>query len=328
MTASSRSLVRLLLVTALASLATACASTTEEDDASSTENAIREDIDREPLVVRVPVRFTRNDVADVGAVFSSSWVPFTGVRRDVLDGYDWGMSAPASARKIMDWLAPDQPGAGYGTGFFRVEIPYETEGKLAYGLARVRLETEFMNTEMASSAVRVYSPLRLHRGGDQPCLSITMNGALEGKLKAVPIPFTDENFTERDWNVGDKDASGRPIEKVILATLNFAAFCWPENVEGSTHVSGGAAVPGVPVFAMVDKNAGQGGSDRAVIHVNLVENDRGQVSVGETFSTNGGILGERDRRKFDEAASAVRQTFQSGIDRANEELQNVGVVFP
>lgn len=287
------------------------------EETSSSEDEIREDTSREPEVVRLPVRFTRNDLADVGHTFSSSWVPFTDVRRDGLDGVAWELGSPTEAQKISSWLVPDQPGAGYATATFLIEIPFDQSGARAYGLARVKLEREIQSVE-ASTLARTYSPLRIRRGGDQPCLSITMTGGLEGKMKAVPVPFTDEGFTERDWKVGDLDGAGHPIQRVIVATLNFAAYCWPENVEGKTHVSGGAAVPGAPVFAMVDKNPGQGGSDRAVIHANLVENDQGGVSVGEVFSTNGGILGERERQKFDAAVVAVKQRFDADRNRAAE----------
>jgi hypothetical protein len=305
----------------------ACSSSSGESE-DETNDELREDVNRAPVVVTVPIRFTHNDLADVGYAFSSSWVPFTDVRREKVDGHAWGPGK--SAQKIQSWLAPDMPGAGYATAKFRVEIPYAADGQLAYGLARVKLESEFLNAEVASSVTRKYSPLRVFRGDSaQPCLSVTMTGGLEGKLKAVPVPFTDENFTERDWKVGDVDVNRRPIQKVIVATLNFGAFCYAENVEGKTHVSGGAAVPGVPAFAMIDKSAGQGSSERAVVHVNLVENDRGEVSVGESFSTNGGILGERDRRKFDEAVTAAAAEFRRGVERAAEEAaQPGGVIFP
>jgi hypothetical protein len=325
--APSHLLFSIALLSALGGAA--CTSASSDEDASSGADAITEDPNREPQVVHVPVRFTRNDVSDVGYTFSSSWVPFTSVKRDKLDGWSWGYSSPSKAETISKWLAPDVPGAGYATAYFRLEIPYDTTGKLAYGLARVKLEREFISTEMASTMTRKYSPLRIRAGSDQPCLSITMSGRLDGKMKPVPIPFTDEGFTERDWKVGDKDGSGRPIEKVIVATLGFSAYCWPENVEGSTHGSGGAAVPGAPVFAMVDKTDGQGGGDSAVIHVNLVENDRGKVSVGEAFSSNGGILSERNRRKFDEAVVAFKKQFDADMKRGiDDHVRAVSSVPP
>lgn len=308
-----RALLSWFAVVAMLS-AVACAASTEED-AEATAEAIQEDPSREPQIVRVAVRFTRNEVSDVGHAFSDSWVPFTDVKREALGGFSWGFSSPGEAEKIVRELAPDRLAAGYGTAIFRVEIPYGRNSGPAYGLARVKLEREFINTELASTLTRHYSALRVRSGSDQPCMSITLAGGLEGKLRAVPVPFSDENFTERDWNVGDVDGSGRPIAKVVVGSFNFGAFCHPENVEGSTHVSGGAAVPGAPVFAMIDKSTGQGGGNSAAVHVNLVENDQGKVSVGATFSTNAGILNERDRVRFDNAVTAFQRQFKADVDR-------------
>jgi len=236
-----------------------------------------------------------------------------------MDGYLWGFTRPGTAEKLVSWYQPDQPGAGYATAYFHVEIPYDTTGKIAYGLTRVKLEQQFLGTRMAWTVLDQYSPLRVRSGSDQPCLSVTMGGALDGKLKAVPLPFTDEGFTERDWNVGDTDASGVPITQVIVGTFRFAAYCWPENVEGKTSAAGGLAVP-PGAFVMLDKTSGQGESDASTIYVNLVENKRGEVSVGAAFSTNGGILGDRDRKKFDDAVTAFGSKFaadvESGIEAA------------
>jgi len=285
----------------------ACAPAAGDDDSATSD--LREDTSRAPQIVRVPVRFTQNDVSDVGYSFSSSWVPFTDVRRDKLDGYTWGFAFPGSVEKIASWARPDMPGAGYATAWYRVEIPYDSAGHLAYGLTRVKLEKEFLSTEVAAAGGRKFSPLRVRAGSDQPCLSVTLAGALDGKLKAVPLPFTDEGFTERDWKIGDKDGDGVPIRQVVVGTLQFSAWCWPENIEGKTGVSGGVGVPGVPAFVMVDKSSGQGGSERGTVFVNLVENVKGKVSVGDVFSTNGGILGERDRKAFDDAVSAFGRRF-------------------
>ncbi|HZU83983.1 MAG TPA: hypothetical protein VE987_13740, partial [Polyangiaceae bacterium] len=60
------------------------------DPTGTAGDAIREDTSRAPLVIRVPVRFTQNDASDVGTSFSSSWVPFTDVSQDDVDGYSWG----------------------------------------------------------------------------------------------------------------------------------------------------------------------------------------------------------------------------------------------
>lgn len=289
-----------------------CSAVADDGEADS---ALREDTGRAPQTVRVAVRFTRNEVADVGFAFSSSWVPFTDVARDRMDGYSWGLRSPREAEAIAAQIGPDKPGSGYVTATFRLDIPYDRDGQLAYGLTRVRLERDFVRTEIATTVTRAYSSLRIYRGSDQPCLSVTMSGGLEGKLKAIPLPFTDENFTERDWQLGEKDAKGRPIQRVILATLNFAAFCWPENVEGKTHLSAGAGIPGLPMFAMVDKGSGQGDGSKAVVHVNLVENDQGLVSVGETFSTNGGILGERELAAFNRSVAAFRERFVADMKR-------------
>src|SRR5512140_931658 len=103
---------RLLPLAATIAFASACVAPSA-DSSDSTEGAIREDAKRAPLVVRVPVRFTQNDVADVGFAFSSSWLPLTSVKRESLDGYTWGYSSPSSAEKIASWAKPDMPGAGY-----------------------------------------------------------------------------------------------------------------------------------------------------------------------------------------------------------------------
>jgi hypothetical protein len=66
---------------------------------------------------------------------------------------------------------------------------------------------------------------------------------------------------------------------------------------------------------MVDKGSGQGGSDQSIVHVNLLENDKAVVSVGEIFSTNGGILGERERKKFDDAVVAFKKKYDADVKR-------------
>ena len=314
-------LSHLLPLFAAAAFATGCVAAST-DSSDSTEGAIREDAHRAPLVMRVPVRFTQNDVSDVGYAFSSSWLPLTSVKREALDGYTWGYSSASSAEKIAGWAKPDMPGAGYLTAWFSVSVPYDTDGHLAYGLTRVKLESQFLNTEMTSSATRKYSPLRVRAGSDQPCLSVTMQGALDGKFKAVPVPFTDEGFTERDWKVGDTDADGVPIKTVIVGSLQFSAYCWPENVEGKTGVSGGVGVPGVPAFVMVDKSSGEGGAGSATVYVNLIENEKGKVSLGDAFSTNAGVLGERDRAKFDDAVGAFGQKFTADMNRGEQDAAN------
>jgi hypothetical protein len=298
------------------------------DGIDSSSNDIVEDTNHAPQVVRVPVRFTQNDPTDVGFAFSSSWVPFTGVKKEKLDGYAWGLSSAGDAEKIAAFIGPDKPGAGYATAWFRVEIPYDTSGNLAVGLARVKLESQFINSEMLSTLTRKYSPMRVRSGSDQPCLSVTMNGALDGKMKSVPLPFTDEGFTERDWKVGDVDADGVPIKNVLVGTFQFMGYCWPENVEGKTGVSGGVGVPGVPAFVMVDKGSGEGDSAHATISVNLIENEKGKVSVGDVFSTNGGVLGERARKAFDDAATAFATQFAADAKRAAGDLANAPPVGP
>ena len=293
----------------------------------SADSAIQEDTKREPQVIWVPVRFTRNEVGDVGDVFATSWLPFTSVSRTKIDPWTWGYWSAGTARNIATWYAPDTAGAGYATAWFKVSIPYSTEGKIAYELARVKLDSEFLGTEIAWRNTTHYSPLRIRAGSDQPCLSITMQGSLEGKFRSMTLPYTDQDFTERDWKAGDKDASGHAITKVIVGSLNFSAIGWPENVEGKTHVSGGASAYGA--FVMVDKSDGQAQSGFARVHINLVENDQGTVSLGQSFSTNAGILNEREKAAFDAATAthaaswnAERQRGEDAANRANEAYAN------
>lgn len=299
--------------------ATGCTAPTDEEVASD-EARIQEDMNRAPTVVWVPVRFTRNSVEDVGWVFGESWLPFTSPAAEKLDAFSWGYTAGTSARNMSTWYQPDQPGAGYATAWFKVEVPYDTEGKHAYALARVNMAQDFMKTEIAWRATTTFSPLRVRSGSDQPCRSITMAGALEGKFRAMGLPFTDTDFTERDWKAGEKDASGKPIVKVAVGTLNFQAVGWPENVEGKTNISGGVAAGNA--FVMVDKQGGQAQSGFAKIHVNLVENDAGEISVGATFSTNGGVLNAREKAAFDAAAIKFREEWdretRRGTDAINE----------
>lgn len=304
----------------------ACAAPTGEEEVGETGQAIREDTSREPQVVWVPVRFTRNTADDVGHVFSHSWLPFTGVSRTELDGFTWGYFTPSVAKNISTWYQRDQPGAGYATAWFKVAIPYSTEGKIAYELARVKLDAEFIGTQIAWRNSTSYSPLRVRAGSDQPCLSITMTGSLDGKLRAMPLPYTDQDFTERDWKAGDKDGSGRPITKVIVGSLNFGAIAWPENVEGKTNLAGGVAAGNA--FLMVDRSDGQAQSGSAKVHVNLVENDQGKVSLGGIFSTSGGILSEREIAQFDAAVARHRAHWDKerkrGEDASNEAWANAG----
>ena len=290
-------------------VAVACAGCTAELGTQGSN--VEEDTSRAPLVVRVPVRFTRNDVPDVGFFFSSSWVPFTDVKREEASGYDWAAYSIRKTEEIAAEIAPDKPGAGYATAWFLIEIPYDTTGELAYPLARVKLEAEFVDTEIASTPLRRYSPLRVRRGSDQPCLSATAGGGLDGKLKAIALPYFDEGFTEHEWKLGDKDASGVPIEKVIIGTIRFSAICWPENVEGETHLAPGVAggVGAVNGFLMIDQGAGQPNSDWATVYLNLVENERGEVSVGDTFSTSGTILRPRDVTAYNDAAKVFHDQF-------------------
>jgi hypothetical protein len=296
-------------------VAAACAGCSA--DLGSQGSDVEEDTTRAPLVVRVPVRFTRNDVADVGWFFSSSWVPFTDVKRQEANGYSWAAYSPRKTEEIAAQIAPDMPGAGYATTWFLIEVPYDTSGELAYPLARVKLETEFIDTEIATTPLRRYSPMRVRRGSDQPCLSATAGGGLEGKLKAIALPYFDEGFTEREWKLGDKDASDAPIEKVIIGTLRFSAICWPENVEGQTHVAPGVAggVGAVNGFLMVDQGSGQPNSEFVTVYLNLVENDRGEVSVGDTFSTSGTILRPRDVTAYNDAAEAFHDKFVGDANR-------------
>ncbi|MCA9584238.1 MAG: hypothetical protein KC657_02665 [Myxococcales bacterium] len=315
---------RPFLLTTLVALAAAggigCAAPSDEEEVGSSGSAIREDTSREPQTVWVPVRFTRNSVDDVGYVFKHSWLPFTGVAREQLDGFTWGYWTPGIAKNISTWYQPDVAGAGYATAWFKVMIPYSTEGKIAYELTRVKLDSEFLRTDIAWRNSTTYSPLRVRAGSDQPCVSITMSGGLDGKFRSMPLPFTDQDFTERDWKEGDTDASGRPIKRVIVGSLHFGAVAWPENVEGKTNLAGGVAAGNA--FLMVDKSDGQAQSGSAKIHVNLVENDRGQVSVGATFSTNGGVLSEREVRQFDAAVKKHRARWDAerkrGEDASNE----------
>src|SRR4051794_20646415 len=133
-------------------------------EAGASEDQLQEDTKRDPQILHVPVRFTRNEVADVGLGFSSSWVPLTGVKHEKLDGYSWGLSYGSKADQISAVLKPDAIGAGYATAWFQVEIPYDTKGKLAYGLIRVKLESELTNTLLATTATRKYSSLRVRAG--------------------------------------------------------------------------------------------------------------------------------------------------------------------
>src|SRR5215472_12296782 len=151
----------------LALVASAGCTLSSGDRTSSTDNAIREDTSRDPIVVRVAVRFTQNDASDVGYTFSSSWVPFTGVSREKADGFSWGLGWPGTAEQMIPWYQPDQPGAGYATAIFRLQIPYDTTGAIAYGLTRVKLESEFINTQIASTVTSRYSPMRVRSGSDQ-----------------------------------------------------------------------------------------------------------------------------------------------------------------
>lgn len=100
------------LLTALALLVplAGCAAV-EGDDVDATSDAIREDTARAPLTVRVPIRFTRNEVADVGTLFSTSSIPWTDVAHERADGASWRSDADA----MLPWFAADMPGAGYAT---------------------------------------------------------------------------------------------------------------------------------------------------------------------------------------------------------------------
>jgi hypothetical protein len=289
------------------------------EDTDSGDGAIQEDTHRAPQRVKVPVRFTQNTPDDVGFAFTSSWIPFTNVKKEKLDGYLFGFTSPSDVEKIEAFTKPDMPGAGYATAWFDVEVPYDTDGKLAVGLSRVKLESQFLKTEMLSGIARKYSPMRVRSGSDQPCLSVTMAGGLDGKFKSVPLPFTDDGFTEHAWKVGDVDAEGVPIKNVLVGTLQFTGYCWPENVEGKTGVSAGVATPGLPAFLMVDKGSGTGDGGHATLYVNLVENEKGKVSIGDVFSTNGGILNARDLKAFDDATAAFAKQFAADARRGTED---------
>ena len=305
--------MRRIAAALLLSIAAAACAAPEDDDSASTTGALREDPAKEPQVIRVPIRFTRNDVADVGSAFSVSWLPFTDVHKTTIDGFTWGYFTPDTAKGISKWYAPDLPGAGYVTAWFKVEVPYSTEGNLAYELARVKLESEFIKTDFAWRNTTTYSPLRVRAGSDQPCLSVTMQGSLDGKFRAMSLPYTDQDFTERDWKVDDVDATGKTIKKIVVGTFAFTAAGWPENVEGKTNISGGVAAGSA--FLMVDKSDGQGSSSSARVFVNLVENVDGKVSLGASFSTNAGILNERDTKKFDDAAAAYKAKYDAEVQR-------------
>jgi hypothetical protein len=306
-----RTFAALLALTGSA-LASGCAGDFDGDASD-----LVEDTGRKPFVVRVPVRFTRNDLADVGFFFSSSWVPFTNVKKQAVDGYAWAAYSSKKATLIAEQIGPDQSGAGYATAWFLIEIPYAKDGELAYPLARVKLESEFIHTEIVTTALRKYSALRARRGSDQPCLSITVGGALDGKLKAISLPFEDEGFTEREWKLGDVDASGVLIEKVIVGTLRLQPVCWPENVEGDTHVAAGVAAGAGPAsgFLMVDNSSGQAAGDFTTLYINLVQNEKGEVSLGELFSTSATILRPGEVAAFDQAARVFHDDFVADADR-------------
>ena len=290
-----------------------------EDDSSTSAAAITEDAAREAKTVWFPVRFTRNSPEDAGHWFTQSWLPFTGVGSVTAksQGFDWGYwGSHAGSRNIVNRHAKDDVGAGYATGWFELKVPYDTDGKLAYSLTRVKLEREFLKSEICWWHSTSYSPLRVRSGSDQPAISITMQGSLDGKFRELALPFRDEGFTERDWKTGDKDASGKEIKKVIVGTLSFVAAAWPTNVEGETNISGGVAAGNA--FLMVDRSEGQGNTGMGKIHVNLVENVDGQVSVGAWFSSNGGILTDAEAGRYDAAAATVKTELGAEVERGIE----------
>src|SRR5262245_59306367 len=100
----------------LAALAATGCGGSDNEEANSDE--IVEDTLRPPQVVRVPVRFTHNEVKDVGVAFTQSWVPFVSVGHQEMDGASWANYSPAIARDLVDWYQPDRPGAGYATANF------------------------------------------------------------------------------------------------------------------------------------------------------------------------------------------------------------------
>ena len=267
------------------------------------------------------MRFTRNSPDDAGYWFQHSSLPLVSDSREHLDGKSWGYWSSSTGHDISTWMRPDQPGAGYATAWFDIEIPYDTEGHIAYALARVKLESEFINTQMAWWWSSTYSPLRLRAGSDQPCLSITMQGGVDGKFRKMDLPFTDTGFTERDWKQGDTDDAGKSIKEVIVGSLNFNAIGWPENVEGKTNLSGGASAYGA--FVMVDKSDGHSESETSKVHINLVENVDGEVSLGFSFSTNGGILNDRDKAAFDAAIGPEQGRFDGEVSQGESDRADV-----
>ncbi|GAC1352414.1 MAG: hypothetical protein NVSMB1_15030 [Polyangiales bacterium] len=68
-------------------------------------------------------------------------------------------------------------------------------------------------------------------------------------------------------------------------------------------------------FLMIDKQSGQAGSDSGFVSINLLENVKGEVTVGDTFSTNGNILSEHRRLAFDKAVKAFGAKFAADVDR-------------
>jgi hypothetical protein len=216
-------------------------------------------------------------------------------------------------------MQPDQPGSGYATAYFKITIPYDTEGRIAYSLARTQLESEFIDSQIAWWQTSKYSPLRVRAGSNQPALSITVGGGLDGKFKDYPVPFVDTGFTERDWQSSDTDRSGKKVRRVIVGSLNFMAAAWPENVEGSTNISAGVAAGNA--FLMVDHDSGQGAQGTSKIHVNLIENVEGEVSLGVTFSTNGGILSDADAQAFDARTKKERERFASEVERGCKAME-------
>lgn len=281
-----------------------CVAPSAEDTAASEDAyGARADTTKPPVTVSVPIRFTKNRLDDVGYFFGNSQLPLTGNVRERPDPMDWANQI-AAARQLATYYQPDRIGSGYVTADFRFEIPRDVAGGLAYGLAKLRLETEYIDANVADYQFFRHSPLRMRTGTDQPCLAVVMTGALEGKLSVHDVPWYDEGFTEREWTAADRDAKGRPVRRVIVGSIRFAPISFAEKVDGATRASGGVGAAGGSLMINLDRSSGEASATHALVHVNLLENDRGELSVGTTFSTTGAILTDAQKAQFDARARA------------------------
>ncbi len=299
------------LVTALACAGiNGCANRDTSEATRESDDGLGATVDttRPPVVVSVPLHFTKNRLEDVGYFFANSTVPFTPNLRGQFNPADW--AAPGnSARELAKLYEPGQIGSGYLTAKINIRIPRGTDSKPAYTLAKVGLEEEYIDTKVADFNFYRHSPLRMRTGSDQPCLSVVMTGGIEGKMSVHSIPWFDENFTEHDWTSGSVDPNGRPVKRVIVGTFWLSPIGFAEQADGATRASGGVGVAGGSVMMNLDRTSGEASSTRATVHVNLLENDRGEVSVGETFSTSGAILSPTEKQQYDERAKAFITNF-------------------